>query len=48
MFELARQRGYYHSPKWATASELANELRITTSTFHEHLHKAEEKILDRS
>jgi DNA-binding CsgD family transcriptional regulator len=48
VFELARQRGYYHSPKRATASELANELGISTSTFHEHLHKAEEKILDQS
>jgi hypothetical protein len=48
VFELARQRGYYHSPKRATASELADELGITTSTFHEHLHKAEEKILDQS
>jgi hypothetical protein len=31
-----------------TAGDLAEELNITTSTFHEHLHKAEEKLLDLS
>jgi hypothetical protein len=31
-----------------TAGDLAEELGITTSTFHEHLHKAEEKLLDLS
>ena len=48
IFQLARTRGYYRQPKAATAGELAEELGITTSTFHEHLHKAEEKLLDLS
>lgn len=48
VFQLARKEGYYRQPKRATAPELAAELGITTSTFHEHLHRAEEKLLDRS
>lgn len=48
VFQLARQRGYYCQPKGTTAGELADELEITTSTFHEHLHRAEEKLLDLS
>jgi predicted DNA binding protein len=48
IFQLARTRGYYRRPKTTTARELAEELDITTSTFHEHLHKAEEKLLDLS
>ena len=46
VFQLARKRGYYRQPKETTAGELAAELDVTTSTFHEHLHKAEEKLLD--
>lgn len=48
IFQLARKRGYYQHPKAITAGELATELSITTSTFHEHLHKAEAKVLDLS
>jgi hypothetical protein len=48
VFQLARTRGYYRQPKRTTAGDLAEELGITTSTFHEHLHKAEEKLLDLS
>ena len=48
VFQLARQRGYYRQPTGTTAGELAAELEITTSTFHEHLHRAEEKLLDLS
>ncbi|KTG10358.1 hypothetical protein AUR64_12370 [Haloprofundus marisrubri] len=48
IFQLARNRGYYQHPKASTAGELAEELSITTSTFHEHLHKAEAKVLDLS
>lgn len=44
-FELARERGYFEYPRRITASELAKELNITKSTFLEHLHKAENKIL---
>ncbi|RDZ39529.1 bacterio-opsin activator [Haloferax sp. Atlit-4N] len=48
IFQLARKRGYYQHPKAITAGELATKLSITTSTFHEHLHKAEAKVLDLS
>ena len=48
VFQLARQSGYYAHPKAATASDLADELGVTTSTVHEHLHKAEQKLLDLS
>jgi len=45
VFHLARRRGYYAWPEETTPEELAAELDITTSTFHEHLHKAEAKLL---
>jgi predicted DNA binding protein len=48
VFQLARNMGYYAHPKAATASDLADELDVTTSTIHEHLHRAEQKLLDRS
>jgi hypothetical protein len=48
VFQLARTMGYYTRPRGASASDVAAELGVTTSTFHEHLHKAEEKLLDLS
>lgn len=48
VFQLARQQGYYCQPSATTAGKLAAELGITTSTFHEHIHNAEEKLLDLS
>jgi hypothetical protein len=48
VFQLARRRGYYRHPTETSAAELAAELGITTSTIHEHLHRAEEKLLDLS
>jgi len=48
VFQLARRQGYYSHPKEATAADLAEELDVTTSTVHEHLHKAEQKLLDLS
>lgn len=48
VFQLARRRGYYAHPKSATATDLADELGVTPSTVHEHLHKAEQKLLDLS
>lgn len=45
VFQLARDHGYYEWPKQTSAGDLAAELGITTSTFHEHLHKAEAKLL---
>ena len=46
VFQLARRSGYYRHPKATSARELADELGVSTSTFHEHLHKAEQKLLD--
>lgn len=48
VFQLAREEGYYATPTKASATELAAQLDISTSTLHEHLHKAEAKLLDRS
>jgi len=48
VFQLARTMGYYKRPRDASAGDVAAELGVTTSTFHEHLHKAEEKLLDLS
>lgn len=45
VFQLARDRGYYDWPKGCSASALAEELDIATSTLHEHLHKVEAKLL---
>ncbi|MFH5800136.1 helix-turn-helix domain-containing protein [Haladaptatus sp. CMAA 1911] len=45
VLQLARKRGYYEHPKETSARELANELNISTSTLHEHLHKVEAKLL---
>lgn len=45
VFQLARREGYYARPRQTTPEELAAELDITTSTFHEHLRKAEAKLL---
>lgn len=47
-FQLARTMGYYRRPRDASAGDVAAALGVTTSTFHEHLHKAEEKLLDLS
>jgi hypothetical protein len=46
VFRLARTSGYYDHPRRTTADELAAELGITSSTVHEHLRKAEAKLLD--
>jgi predicted DNA binding protein len=47
VFRLARERGYYEWPKETSAGDLAAELGISTSTLHEHLHKAEAALLGR-
>ncbi len=47
VFQLAREMGYYEYPKETSAGELADELGITTSTLHEHLHKVEAILLGR-
>jgi predicted DNA binding protein len=45
VFQLARQKGYYATPKRTSAKELATDLDISTATLHEHLHKVEAKLL---
>jgi len=37
--------GYYDWPRKSTAEEVAGSLDITSATFHQHLRKAEEKLL---
>jgi predicted DNA binding protein len=46
-FQLARTQGYYEYPRKVTASELADQLGVTKSTFIEHIRKAENSILTR-
>jgi hypothetical protein len=48
VFRLARDQGYYDYPKGTSAGDLAGELGISTSTLHEHLHKAEAILLGQS
>lgn len=48
VFRLAQDRGYYEWPKATSAGALADELGISSSTFHEHLHKVEAKLLGQS
>lgn len=45
VFQLAREKRYYDYPKKASAGDLADELNISTSTLHEHLHKVEAILL---
>ena len=45
VFELARERGYYDTPRRASGSDLADELELSKATLHEHLRKVESKLL---
>lgn len=45
-FILARREGYYRWPREVSATELADELGVSRTTFLEHLRKAEVKVLD--
>jgi hypothetical protein len=45
VFRLAQARGYYDYPRQIKADELADELGVSSSTLHEHLRKAEAKLL---
>lgn len=47
VMELARERGYYEWPRETNASELADELGVSKTTFLEHLRKAESKVIGR-
>jgi hypothetical protein len=46
VFRLAQTRGYYDHPRRTNADELADELGVSSSTVHEHLRKAEAKLLN--
>jgi hypothetical protein len=45
VFRLAQAKGYYDHPRRTNADELAAELGVSSSTVHEHLRKAESKLL---
>lgn len=45
IFEFARREGYYTWPRDTSASELADEMAVSKTTFLEHLRKAEAKLL---
>ncbi|MFB6097482.1 MAG: helix-turn-helix domain-containing protein [Haloferacaceae archaeon] len=46
VLSTAHRMGYFERPKGANASEVAEELGISLSTFTEHLAAAQTKILD--
>lgn len=46
VFQLAWEAGYYNWPRDVSATDLAEELEITKTTFLEHLRKAEGKLFD--
>lgn len=48
VLRLARVRGYYEHPRRVDAGDLAAELGVSTSTFHEHLRKAEAELLSQA
>jgi hypothetical protein len=47
VFHLAQTSGYYDHPRRTNADELADELGVSSSTVHEHLRKAEAKLLSK-
>lgn len=40
----AYHHGYFEQPRKSTATEIADSLNVTHSTFLQHLHRAEEKV----
>lgn len=46
VLETAHRMGYFEHPKRANASEVADELGISGTTFSEHLSAAQTKLLD--
>lgn len=42
---LAAKAGYYRVPRQTSAQRLASELGISVQMFHEHLRKAEQKLI---
>jgi len=43
--EFATEKGYYNYPRKIDVKELAKQKKISYTTFHEHLRKAEQKML---
>ncbi len=44
-FDVALKLGYYTWPRKADLGKLARELNVSIATFHEHLRKAEAKLM---
>ncbi len=44
-FELALKRGYYNWPRKVNLGNLAREMKVSVSTFHENLRKTESKLM---
>jgi len=44
-FELAVENGYYHFPRKVDLAQLAKLMKVSISTYQEHLRKAEEKLM---
>jgi hypothetical protein len=44
---LAIEKGYFEIPKKVNLEELSNQMKLSRTTFLEHLRKAEKKILSR-
>ncbi|WP_433632321.1 PAS domain S-box protein [Halomicrococcus sp. NG-SE-24] len=44
--EAAHLAGYFEWPRASTAEEVAESLGVTAPTFHQHLRRAESKLLD--
>jgi hypothetical protein len=47
VLEAAYHAGYFEWPRGSTAEELADALGITSPTLHNHLRRAQQKLLDR-
>jgi predicted DNA binding protein len=45
VFRYARSRGYYDHPRGTDVNAVADALNLSSSTVHEHLRKAEAKLL---
>jgi len=43
--EFATEKGYYNYPRKVDVKELAKQKKISYTTFHEHLRKAEQKMM---
>lgn len=46
VIETAYRMGYFDSPKRASGQEIADELGLSSSTFHQHVRAAERKLFE--